>query len=127
MPVDKSMSQNATPVWITGADGNPAGTPSSPLRSATEAAPSTASSTLSGSIAASGGTVTIIIANTARYEVLNPSTATLWASWGTPAVNGIGSFPINAGGSYGPPDRTAGTLTLLSTAANQNYTVNRFA
>lgn len=23
MPVDKSMSQNATPVWITGADGNP--------------------------------------------------------------------------------------------------------
>lgn len=88
---------------------------------------STASSALSGTISASGGTAAIAMTNTTRTEVINPSTGTLWASWGTPAVNGAGSFPINAGGTYSPPDRTAGTLTLLSTAATQPYTVNRFS
>ena len=87
----------------------------------------TASPALSGTIAASGATSAIIMTNTTRTEVINPSTGTLWASWGTPAVNSAGSFPITAGSSYSPPDRAAGTLTLLSTAANQPYTVNRFS
>jgi len=89
--------------------------------------PSTVSSALSGAITTSGGNAAIVMTNTTRTEVLNPSTATLWASWGTPVVNGAGSFPIVAGGTYSPPDRTAGTLTLLSTAATQPYTVNRFS
>lgn len=81
----------------------------------------------SGSIATSGGTATITFSSPTRVEILNPSTATLWASWGTPAVNGAGSFPINPGGSYAPGYGVVGTLTLLSTAANQPYTANRFA
>ena len=88
---------------------------------------SAASTALSGTISASGGTAAITMTNTTRTEVINPSTGTLWASWGTPAVNGAGSFPITAGSSYSPPDRSAGTLTLLSTAATQPYTVNRFS
>lgn len=88
--------------------------------------PSTVSSALSGSIATSGTTAAIVMTNVTRTEVMNPSTAPLWASWGTPAVNGAGSFAIAAGGSYNVPDRAAGTLTLLSTAATQPYTINRF-
>ncbi len=83
-----------------------------------------ASSVLSG--ATSGATAAIAFTNTARQEVINPSTSTLWASWGTPAVNGAGSFPIIAGGSFST-DRTTGTLTLLSTVATQPFTVNRYA
>lgn len=109
---------------ISAATGNTAASPSFAQTSAT---PSTASSALSGTIAASGGTQAIAMTNTTRSEVLNPSTGTLWASWGTPAVNGAGSFQINAGGAYNVPDRAAGTLTLLSTAASQPYTVNRFS
>ncbi len=86
----------------------------------------TASSALSGTIAASGGTAAIPFITTARQEVINPSTATLWASWGTPSVNGAGSFPIAAGGSFSV-NHVAGTLTLLSTAATQTYTVNRYS
>lgn len=80
----------------------------------------------SSTIATSGATATIAFSATSRVEILNPSTATLWASWGTPAVNGAGSFPINPGGSYAPGFGVVGTLTLLSTAANQPYTANRF-
>ena len=83
--------------------------------------------TQSGTIATSGGTTAITFTNTSRQEVLNPSSATLWASWGAPVVNGSGSFQINAGGSYAPGQGVGGTLTLLSTAASQPYTVNRFA
>ncbi|WP_398457408.1 hypothetical protein [Sphingomonas albertensis] len=93
----------------------------------THSPPSTVSSALSGTIASSGGTASIVMTNATRTEVINPSAGTLWASWGTPAVNGAGSFPITAGSSYSPPDRSAGTLTLLSTATTQPYTVNRFS
>lgn len=79
-----------------------------------------------GTIAASGGTAAITFVNTNDTEIVNPSTATLWGSWGTPAVNGANSYPIAAGGSYRPPNRVAGTFTLLSTAANQTYTATRF-
>lgn len=127
MPGRRSKSANATPVWLADDDMNPIGTAEVPLRSSAVVATSVASSSFSGTIATSGGTAQIAITNTTRSEVLNPSSGTLWASWGAPAVNGAGSFPILAGGSYGPPDRTAGTLTLLSTAANQPYTVNRFS
>ncbi len=82
----------------------------------------------SGTIAASGGTVSISFVSGARAEIVNPSTATLWARWGAaPAVNGAGSFPIVANGSYAPGYGVTGTLQLLSTAASQPYTVNRFA
>lgn len=86
----------------------------------------TVSTALSGTIATSGATVAIAFTNTTRQEIINPSTATIWASWGTPAVNGAGSFPINSGGSFST-DRTAGTLTLLSTIATQAFTVNRYS
>lgn len=79
-----------------------------------------------GTIATSGGTAALTFTNTTDGEVINPSTGTLWASWGTPAVNGSGSFPILTGGTYRPPSRVAGTLTLLSTAASQTYTFNKF-
>lgn len=79
-----------------------------------------------GTIAASGGTVQVFFVNTADTEIVNPSTATLWGSWGTPTVNGANSYPIAPGGSYRPPNRVAGTFTLLATAANQTYTVTRF-
>lgn len=93
----------------------------------TSGSASTASSALSGTIATSGGTAAITMTNTTRSEVINPSTGVLWASWGTPGVNAAGSFPINPAGSYNPPDRAGGTLTLLSTSASQPYTVNRFS
>lgn len=84
--------------------------------------------TQSGTIAASGGTASVTFTTTSRQEVINASTGTLWAAWGAaPTVNGAGSFPINAGGSYGPGHGIGGTLQLLSTAASQTYTVNRFA
>lgn len=83
--------------------------------------------TQSGTISASGGTQAITFTTTSRQEVLNPSAAILWASWGTPAVNGAGSFAIAPNGSYAPGQGVGGTLTLLSTAATQPYTVNRFA
>lgn len=86
----------------------------------------TVSTALSNTIAASGGTATLAFTNTSRQEVINPSTSTLWASWGTPAVNGAGSFPIAPGGSFST-DRTTGTLTLLSTVATQPFTVNRYS
>jgi len=92
----------------------------------THSPPATVSTALSGTIATSGGTAAIAMTNTTRTEVINSSTGTLWASWGTPAVNGAGSFQILTGGSYSA-DRVAGTLTLLSTAAAQPYTVNRFS
>jgi hypothetical protein len=79
-----------------------------------------------GTIAASGGTAALVFTNITDGEVMNPSTAVLWASWGTPAVNGAGSFAIQPNGSYRPPSRVAGTLTLLSTATNQTYTFNKF-
>lgn len=79
-----------------------------------------------GTITASGGTAAITFVNTSDTEIVNPSTATLWGSWGTPAVNGANSYPIAAGGSYRPPNRVAGTFTLLSTAANQAFTATRF-
>jgi hypothetical protein len=88
--------------------------------------PPSAVTTNGGTIATSGTTVTLTFTSDSDYEVMNPSTATLWASWGTPAVNGANSFPILTGGSYRPPSRVAGTLRLLSTAATQNYTFNRF-
>lgn len=87
----------------------------------------TVSSALSGVLATSGATVAIPITNTTRTEVMNPSTATLWASFGTPAVNGAGSFPILPNGSYSIPDQASGTLSLLSTAPTQAYTVNRYS
>jgi len=127
MPGQQNKSFSAMPVYMADDDLNPVGGATNPLRTTTTAATTVAASTLSGTITASGGTVPIAVTNTTRTEVINPSTATLWASWGTPAVNGAGSFQINAGGSYSPPDRTAGTLTLLSTAAAQPYTVNRFS
>jgi len=127
MPGQQSKSSTAVPVWMADDDLNPVGTAAAPLRTASVATTSVASSSVSGSIAASGSTAAVQITNTTRSEIINPSAATLWASWGTPAINGVGSFPIVAGGSYNPPDRTAGTLTLLSTAANQPYTVNRFS
>jgi hypothetical protein len=84
--------------------------------------------TQSGTIAASGGTAAVTFTTTSRQEVINASTGTLWAAWGAaPTVNGAGSFPINAGGSYAPGQGIGGTLQLLSTAASQAYTVNRFA
>jgi hypothetical protein len=87
----------------------------------------TASTALSGTIAATGATATIAFTNTTRQELHNPSTAILWASWGaTPAVNGAGSFQIAPGGTF-TTDRTAGTLTLLSTVASQPFTVNRYS
>lgn len=92
----------------------------------THAPQNTVSSALSGTIATSGATAAVAFINTARQEVINSSASVLWASWGTPSVNGAGSFPINAGGSYST-DRTTGTLTLLSTAASQPYTVNRYS
>jgi hypothetical protein len=79
-----------------------------------------------GTIASSGGTAALTFTNTTDGEVINPSTGTLWASWGTPTVNGANSFPITSGSSYRPPSRVAGTLTLLSTAASQTYTFNKF-
>jgi hypothetical protein len=108
------------------AAGNPkpAGTTADPV--ATTQRPSTVSTAASGTIATSGGTAPIAMTNATRTEVLNPSTATLWASFSTPGVNASGSFPINPGGSY-VAERVAGTLTLLSTAANQPFTVNRFS
>lgn len=127
MPGQQNKSMNAVPVWMADDDLNPVGTAAAPLRTTTTATTSAASSSLSGTITASGGTAAIVVTNTTRTEILNPSTGTLWASWGTPAVNGAGSFPINAGGTFGAPDKTAGTLTLLSTAANQPYTVNRYS
>ncbi len=92
----------------------------------THAPANTVSTALSGTIATSGATATVAFINTARQEVINPSASVLWASWGTPAVNGAGSFQIAPGGSYST-DRTVGTLTLLATAATQGFTVNRFA
>lgn len=86
----------------------------------------TVSSALSNTIAASGGTATVAFINTARQEVINPSTAAIWASWGTPGVNAAGSFQISPGGSFST-DRTSGTLTLLSTVASQPFTVNRYS
>lgn len=88
--------------------------------------PSAASSALSGTITTSGTTAAITMTNVTRTEIINPSASTLWASWGTPAVGGAGSFPILTNGTYNVPDRAAGTLTLLSTAASQPYTINRF-
>lgn len=79
-----------------------------------------------GTIAASGGTATVTFVSTADTEIVNPSTATLWGSWGTPAVNGANSYPIAAGQSFRPPNRPVGTFTLLSTAANQIYTATRY-
>jgi hypothetical protein len=87
----------------------------------------TVSSALSGVLATSGATVAIPITNTTRTEVMNPSSATLWASFGTPSVNGAGSFPILPNGSFSIPDQTSGTLTLLATATAQAYTVNRYS
>lgn len=92
----------------------------------THAPQNTVSTALSGTIATAGATSTVAFVNTARQEVINPSTGTLWASWGTPAVNGAGSFQIAPGGSFST-DRTTGTLTLLSTAATQPFTVNRYS
>ncbi len=89
------------------------------------APPATVSSALSGSITTSGGTAAIALTNATRTEIINPSAAALWASYGTPAVNGAGSFKIAPDGTY-TVDRAAGTLTLLSTAAAQPYTINRF-
>lgn len=86
----------------------------------------TVSSALSGTIAASGAIVAIPFVATSRQEVINPSTAAIWASWGTPGVNGAGSFQISPGGSFST-DRTSGTLTLLSTTTTQPYTVNRYS
>lgn len=84
--------------------------------------------TQSGTIAASGGTASVTFTTTSRQEVINPSAATLWAAWGAaPVVNGAGSFPIVPNGSYAPGQGIGGTLQLLSTAATQTYTVNRFA
>jgi hypothetical protein len=88
--------------------------------------PNTVSTALSGTIATSGATMAVTFTNSTRQEVINPSTSALWASWGTPAVNGAGSFPIAPGGSFSA-DRTAGTLTLLSTVATQPVTVNRYS
>ena len=126
MPGSQSRSQNAIPVYLADDDLNAVGTLANPLRNVASTAANTVSSALSGTISASGGTATVPFVNTARQEVLNPSTATLWASWGTPAVNGAGSFPIAPGGTFST-DRTAGTLTLLSTAATQSFTVNRYS
>jgi hypothetical protein len=87
----------------------------------------TASTALSGTIATAGATATVAFINTVRQEVINPSAAPLWASWGaTPTVNGAGSFQIAPGATFAT-DRTAGTLTLLSTVATQTYTVNRYS
>lgn len=120
MPGFRGRSQNAQPVWLSDDDGLPLNIGGNN--------PSTADGSQSGTIAASGGTANVTFVNTARQEVLNPSTGTLWARWGgVPAVNGAGSFPIAAGGSYAPGFGVAGTLQLLSTAASQTYTVNRFA
>lgn len=86
-----------------------------------------ASATNSGTITTSGTTATITFGAAERVEIINPSAATLWARWGgVPAVNGAGSFPILANGSYAPGYGTSGSLQLLSTAATQTYTVNRF-
>jgi len=118
MPGSRVRSSSAMPVWLADDDLNPVTLGVAPANAV--------SSALSGTIATSGGTAAIPFVNTARQEVLNSSTATLWASWGTPAVNGAGSFPIAPGGAFAT-DRTAGTLTLLSTAATQPYTVNRYS
>jgi len=126
MPGQQSRSSNAMPVYLADDDLNAVGGVASPLRSISAAPANAASSALSGTIAASGGTQAVAFINTARQEVINPSAATLWASWGTPAVNGAGSFPIAPGGTFST-DRTAGTLTLLSTAASQPYTINRYS
>jgi len=84
-------------------------------------------SSLSNTIATSGAVVNVVFIPTARQEVINPSTSTIWARWGAdPVVNGAGSFPIAPGGSFST-DRTNGTLRLLSTAATQPYTVNRYS
>lgn len=97
--------------------------PSSPLRTA----PTTSAPVRQGgTIATSGGTAAVAFVSTADTEIVNPSTATLWGSWATPAVNGADSYPIAPGGSYRPPNRVAGTFTLLSTIATQTYTVTRF-
>lgn len=93
----------------------------------THAPGNTADSSLSNTIATSGTVVNVVFIPTARQEVINPSTSTIWARWGAdPVVNGAGSFPIAPGGSFST-DRTNGTLRLLSTAATQPYTVNRYS
>lgn len=126
MPGSLNRSQNATPVWLADDDLTPLGTSANPLRNVNTAAANAVSTSLSGTIPLTGNTVTVAFINTARQEVINPSAATLWASWGTPAVNGAGSFPIAAGGAFST-DRTAGTLRLLSTVDTQPYTVNRYS
>lgn len=97
----------------------------SPLRTAP--APMTSTPVRQGgTIATTGGTAVVTFVSTSDTEVVNPSTGTLWGSWGTPAVNGANSYPITPGGSYRPPNRAAGTFTLLSTIDAQTYTVTRF-
>lgn len=106
----------------TGRNCGPVG-PTTPLRTAPA---SSAPVSQGGTIAASGGTAAVAFVSTSDTEIVNPSAATLWGSWGTPAVNGADSYPIAPGGSYRPPNRVAGTFTLLATAATQTYTVTRF-
>lgn len=116
MPVGLNRSLYAAPMYQVDAAGELA---------TVGTVANTVSNSLSGTIVTSGGTQTIPFIANARQEVINSSTGTLWASWGTVAVNGAGSFPIAPAGSF-TTDRTTGTLTLLSTAANQPYTVNRY-
>ncbi len=91
--------------------------------------PTAPSDGLSGTIATSGGTATVAYISTAmRQEFINVGTATLWVRWGTAAaVNGAGSIPVLAGGSYAAPGNVAGTLNILSTAASSPYTVIRYS
>lgn len=106
---------SAIPTYVVDVAGNPVGQGVAP------------DSGLSGTIGSSGGTASIPFVSTARQEVINPSTSTLWARWNAvPAVNGAGSFPIAPGGSFSTAG-TTGTLQLLSTAASQPFTVTRYS
>jgi hypothetical protein len=91
------------------------------------AAPSASAPVQQGGTIAAGGTAAIAFVSGSDTEIVNPSGVTLWGSWGTPAANGVNSYPINAGGSYRPPNRPVGTFTLLNpNAAAQPYTATRF-
>ncbi len=84
-------------------------------------APVTVSTALSQNVT---GIIGLALDGTATLvEIINSSSGTLWARWNAdPAVNGVGSFPIVAGGSYSPPIYATGTLKLIGT--NQPVTVH---
>lgn len=80
-----------------------------------------------GGNVASGATIAIPFVSTADQEVVNPSTATFWCSWATPAANAAGSYPLPSFARFTPPNRPAGTFTCLnSSGAAAAITATRY-